>query len=200
MICHSFSAYLALRFLTKFPEVMRQHVKQIVCLSPIGITPREEDYKNFSKGCRDCLYTALIKVGWNLKLSYKQLLKNLGCCLKDKILDDFTGQIELKEREKQLFSSILKTMIALPTGSESLFFSYFDPRVLPKVPLEPIFENPPLQVTLVYGGESDWVDKKGGVRLGKKYPERVEVKILEKCSHNIPFHTSECVALFEELF
>jgi len=82
MICHSFSAYLALRFLTKFPTMMSQHVKEIVCLSPIGITPSEEDYKKGASGCHDCLYTALIKVGWSFKLNYKVILKTVGCCLK----------------------------------------------------------------------------------------------------------------------
>lgn len=39
-ICHSFSAYLVLRFLIKFPGLTHRHIKEVVLLSPVGITPK----------------------------------------------------------------------------------------------------------------------------------------------------------------
>lgn len=45
-ICHSFSSYLLLLFSIRHPELAQDRIKKLVLLSPIGITTKEEDYKN----------------------------------------------------------------------------------------------------------------------------------------------------------
>jgi pimeloyl-ACP methyl ester carboxylesterase len=40
-ICHSFSAYLVLLLTLRHPLVVNQHVKQLLLLSPVGLTPKE---------------------------------------------------------------------------------------------------------------------------------------------------------------
>lgn len=44
-ICHSFSAYLAILFTIRHPKLTAKHIKQLLMLSPVGLTPKEEDYK-----------------------------------------------------------------------------------------------------------------------------------------------------------
>jgi hypothetical protein len=42
----------------------------------------------------------------------------------------------------------------------------FEPRVIPKIPLEPFFVKEPIvEIIMVYGGDADWVDKTGARRI-----------------------------------
>ena len=95
MICHSFSAYVVLRFITNYPELSWKRIGQAVLLSPVGLTPLEEDYKSSPNGCGDCLYACFIKVGWALKLNYKTMLRNMFCCLKKTLINDFVSEFDL---------------------------------------------------------------------------------------------------------
>ena len=44
-ICHSFSAYLTLLLTIKREEIVKKYIKQLLLLSPVGLTPKDEDYK-----------------------------------------------------------------------------------------------------------------------------------------------------------
>jgi hypothetical protein len=83
---------------------------------------------------------------------------------------------------------LLIRMVELGDGSEGVFFRYFEPRVLPKFPIKPIFnEEPPFKITIFYGGEEDWVDKTGAEHLVSKFPKKISMKIVPECGHNFPF-------------
>ena len=147
----------------------------MVLLSPVGITIAEDDYKSTSSSCCDCLYGFMVNVGWALKLNYKSILGKCCCCFKEKIIKNFVKGIELQEKEKEIFTNIIMTLISLPEGSDSLFYDFFRPRVIPKIALEPLItEEPKVGVSIVYGGEIDWVDKKGAQSLSLKFPEKIK--------------------------
>ena len=84
MINHSFSCYLCLRHLILNPTDSR--IKKLILLSPVGITPKENDYKNTIHSCGDIWHTLVGKLGWNFNLSYKSIFRTICCCLKKKIL------------------------------------------------------------------------------------------------------------------
>jgi hypothetical protein len=49
---------------------------------------------------------------------------------------------------------LLIAMVDLQDGSENLFFNYFEPRVIPKFPIEPIFNDSfPVKIKIFYGNE-----------------------------------------------
>jgi pimeloyl-ACP methyl ester carboxylesterase len=89
----------------------------------------------------------------------------------------------------------------LPDGSESLFYNFFLPRVLPIVPLEPLFLiAPQIPILLVYGGENDWVDRTGAQKMAKRFPAMVSLVDIPGITHNIALHTVQCKELFQQLF
>lgn len=105
----------------------------------------------------------------------------------------------MAEAEQDLLGKMIQTLILLPDGSEGLFFNFFEPRVLPKIALEPlIVENPP-EIVFIYGGEEDWVDKSGAIKLSERFPRRIIYKNYEGLGHNIPFHPAVCKEIFAEI-
>lgn len=149
----------------------------------------------------DCLYGSLVKLSWSLKLSYQTILKHLCCCFKQPLLSNYARGAELDEQGRTLIVRILHTLMELPEGSQVEFYDYFEARVLPRIALEPLMlEEPVIPVTMVYGGERDWVDKTGAGRLAERYSAKIKLSHLPRCGHNIPFHTEDCTALFRSLF
>lgn len=66
-------------------------------------------------------------------------------------------------------------MILLPDGSETLFFDYFHPRVIPRIPIEPLLVNEPnVDILLIFGGEEDWVDKMGAKKIAGRFPNKIK--------------------------
>jgi pimeloyl-ACP methyl ester carboxylesterase len=45
-ICHSFSSYFTLLYSIRHKDMTKKHIKQLLMLSPVGLTTKEEDYKN----------------------------------------------------------------------------------------------------------------------------------------------------------
>lgn len=45
---------------------------------------------------------------------------------------------------------------------------------------------------MVFGGDEDWTDKTGSIRVAVKFPEKIRKIDILVCGHNIPFHYSEC--------
>ena len=94
--------------------------------------------------------------------------------------------------------NVFLAMINLPDGSENLFFNYFEPRVLPKEPLQPFFEKLTIEKDIrIYFGENDWADRTGCQNLAKKN-KKIKISILEQCQHNIPFHINSLRTLIKE--
>lgn len=107
----------------------------------------------------------------------------------------------LNPKEKVLICRIIETLIALPDGSEHLFYQLFEPRVLPKMALEPLIkEQPKLPIVLVFGGELDWVDRTGAKRLSERFPQKIKIVEIPGITHNIGLHTVQCHQLFKQLF
>ena len=69
----------------------------MILLSPIGITPKENDYKYSIRGVKDVYYTLLAKFGWKFELTYKSPLRTVCSCCKDGILKGSFSEIEIKE-------------------------------------------------------------------------------------------------------
>lgn len=57
----------------------------------------------------------------------------------------------MTEQEQEMLLKIILTLILLPDGSEDVFFKFFEPRVIPKVALEPLLTDPP-EIVFIYGG------------------------------------------------
>ena len=102
MINHSFSCYLVLLHLLENREESR--IKKLILLSPVGITPRENDYKSKISSCSDFLYFISSKIFWKLNLTYKSPLRKICCCFKKKILKNSFSKYPLTEGEIQLMS------------------------------------------------------------------------------------------------
>jgi hypothetical protein len=69
-------------------------------------------------------------------------------------LGDAVKNCGFTPEEEILMRDLLIRMVKLGDGSEGVFFKYFEPRVLPKFPIKPIFtEEPPFKITIFYGGE-----------------------------------------------
>lgn len=103
-------------------------------------------------------------------------MRTIFSCCKRYFIDNYLRGLELDEKGKEIMSKILHTLVALPDGSEPVFFDYFLPRVLPKVAIEPLIqEEPVVKVTLVYGGQGDWVDKSGPEKIAARFPERIRL-------------------------
>jgi pimeloyl-ACP methyl ester carboxylesterase len=96
MISHSFSAYLSLRYLLTHPQETR--ISSLLLLSPVGITPKEADYKNGINSCSDIFHTLLSKFGWTFNLTYKSPLRTICRCFKEKLIKDSFKKYELKEK------------------------------------------------------------------------------------------------------
>lgn len=106
------------------------------------------------------------KCGWTFNLSFKSPLRTLCCCCKKYLVMSSFERLELTKEEKELMLEIVDTLVSLPDGSESIFFNYFEPKVLPKFPIEPIVKEEPLvRMTVIFGGAMDWADKAGAIRL-----------------------------------
>ena len=55
-------------------------------LSPVGLTLKEQDYKNEIRGCGDCIHLLYHKIGWCLRANFKSLLRTICCCCKKKMV------------------------------------------------------------------------------------------------------------------
>lgn len=45
MLAHSFSSYITFALIIKQSQIALQYIKEAILFSPIGVTPKEEDYK-----------------------------------------------------------------------------------------------------------------------------------------------------------
>lgn len=124
-ICHSFSSYLLLLFSIRRPQLAQERIRKLVLLSPIGITTKEEDYKNYINGCSDLLHTLLNKFGWAFNLTYKSPLRTVCSCCKTSLIMGGLKEVGSTEREKELMCKLIETLVLLPDGSDPLFFRYF---------------------------------------------------------------------------
>ena len=84
MINHSLSCYISLRYLLKNKSENR--IKKLIMLSPVGITPKENDLKNKIRSCKDVWETFIGNFGWKFNLTYKSPLRTICSCLKKKLL------------------------------------------------------------------------------------------------------------------
>lgn len=96
---------------------------------------------------------------------------------------------------------IFDVLTSLKGGSAKYFYRTFLPRVLPlpHQSIQEIIENQPVQfeTVFVYGGKSDWVDKKGSQLLEARF-KKIKVKKLENCGHMLPLHVPALKILINE--
>ena len=85
-ICHSFSAYLILLMNIKHPTIIKEHIKQMLLLSPVGLTPKEEDYKNQVKSCGDFIHLMMHKLAWCFKLTFKSPVRTICSCCRTRLI------------------------------------------------------------------------------------------------------------------
>lgn len=81
---HSLGAYLLMLFLERYKG--QYPIAKCILLSAVGVTPKEQDYKNKISGCGDALQFCFSKFAWALNLSYKDILKILWISAKKNIL------------------------------------------------------------------------------------------------------------------
>ncbi len=81
---HSFGGYLTLLYLLKYKS-FHSRVKEVVLLSPVGITSKEQDYKSKVNNFSDCLHVVGNKISWAFGVTYKSPFRCLCVCLKDKV-------------------------------------------------------------------------------------------------------------------
>lgn len=62
-------------------------------MSPIGITIKEEDYKNYIRNCSDFLHTIVNKFGWTFNLSYKSPLRTICSCCRGSLIANSLKEI-----------------------------------------------------------------------------------------------------------
>lgn len=75
-------------------------------------------------------------------------------------------QFEIDEMQEIPMFTLFSNFIETSDGSQNLFFDLFQPQVLPKIPLQPmIMKEPFAKITIVYGGDEDWVDKSGAKKI-----------------------------------
>lgn len=72
--------------------MVEKHVKEIVLLSPIGITVKEEDYKSQVRGVSDFFYGLFVRIGWAFKLTYPFLMRTICCCCKNYFVDKYLSE------------------------------------------------------------------------------------------------------------
>lgn len=76
-----------------------KHIKEALLLSPVGITVKDEDYKNKS-GCVNFFQNIYYKLIWYSNLNHKSLF-NLLCydCCQDYFIRNYAiDEIELEEK------------------------------------------------------------------------------------------------------
>jgi hypothetical protein len=74
-------------FTIKYPDLTAKHIKELLLLSPIGITIKEEDYKNEIHSFSDVLHTIINKFGWTFNLTYKSPLRTICSCCKQSLIE-----------------------------------------------------------------------------------------------------------------
>lgn len=99
-VCHSFSAYLMFKFVTRNPAMTKEHVKEIILLSCIGITVAEEDYKARIESCSDLFHTVISKIGWTFNWTYKTLLRTICFCFKDYFISNYLKALAINEKNR----------------------------------------------------------------------------------------------------
>lgn len=87
MIGHSFGAYLILLYLKKY-KTFSKKIKEVILLSPVGITPKEEDYKSKVKSFKDFLRVVGNNISWLFGLTYKSPFRCICACFKNKVFEN----------------------------------------------------------------------------------------------------------------
>ena len=94
-------------------------------LSPVGLTPKEDDYKNNIRSCNDFIHLLTHKLGWTFNLTYKSPLRTCLSCCKKRLIMNSLNEENLSEKDKELAYAIFDVLIKLPDGSENLFYRMF---------------------------------------------------------------------------
>lgn len=55
-------------------------------------------------------------------------------------------------------------------------------------------------MVMVFGGNLDWVDRKGPQKVAARFPDMITLVEIPGITHNIAFHTTQCRELFVQLF
>lgn len=84
LLSHSFSCYVAFRYLLERPHLPQ--VEKVIMLSPIGLTPLTLDYKYNIRSCSDFFNSIFSKFCWRFNLTYKSPLRTICACAKKGIL------------------------------------------------------------------------------------------------------------------
>jgi hypothetical protein len=55
------------------------HIKELLLLSPVGISTKEDDYKSYINSCSDIFAKAFYQIGWTFNLSFKTPFRLCSC-------------------------------------------------------------------------------------------------------------------------
>lgn len=87
-----------MRFLLKHPSFVKNHVKQLILLSPIGITPASDDYKNKINSCSDIFHFIVSKIGWTFRITYKWVINKVLCFIREGLIDNYLRDLEIEDK------------------------------------------------------------------------------------------------------
>ncbi len=86
-VSHSFGGYLTLLYILKYKS-FASNIREVILLSPAGITPKEEDYKSKMKGFSDCMHFLGNQLSWSFQITYKSPFRCICACFKRRVFGD----------------------------------------------------------------------------------------------------------------
>jgi cardiolipin-specific phospholipase len=203
LIGHSFGGHL----MGNYAVAYRQHIKQLLLLSPIGILQRPPGFDYFedrkqkraekarSDGKKSqtmpSMFMTMAKYGWEKKISPFSVARFAGHKRSLKGMDSYAGRRTggVDNKAKEAIRDYLYQIIMRPGCTEYALMVNFEPGLVCKIPLEhpEKLANPtlPFPVSFIYG-DNDWVGDMEG-----EAPQRV-VEANMTGAHGVKCHFLKC--------
>lgn len=184
LVGHSFGGYVA----SCYSLIFRQRVKQLLLISPAGITSRGEDHNralemNQSDTARR-LRRKLVSWLWKSGVTLASFLRAAGP-FADRLVKLYTRKRfhMLPQEQVEALESYLCQINLLPGSGEYAIFRILDPGVWARSPLVNRLDQLAIPISFYYG-EHDWMNSRGALVLQMKSDSPVEVKVTENSGHH----------------
>lgn len=181
LVGHSLGGYFATNYAIKHPD----HIKQLVLLSPCGITDVEKKGGEITENMPWYLKypQKVCKFLWDKKMTLQEAGKKPGV----NYLFNFTlnSRYEVSKEESSLLTDIAKVALAYPKDLDGTIYVLFKhPFPTPFIPLEEQVRQylGNLDIIFCYG-EKDWVDNSGAKRLVEENPTKYKMFTIFNGAH-----------------
>jgi pimeloyl-ACP methyl ester carboxylesterase len=185
LVGHSFGGYIAGTYALRFPD----RVKQLLLLSPVGVTGRGEnhnlalEFNRLSQAKR--FLRKILGSLWKTNVTLASYLRTAGP-FSHYLVETYASR-RFKMLPKDELRAVEKYLLhinLLPGSGEYAIFHILHPDIIARSPLCTRLEQLEVPISFYYGAY-DWMNSNGANELMRRSPQSIEVKVTDDAGHHL---------------